>query len=110
MVGMNPTNDKGEVVPIRAVHARRSAGITDYEADWVALQQTMDDRGFPRAGRLNVPVRDPDALPRIAEILHGLANDITALHAQTGLTDYTKLFETFHKVRSSEARLRELTK
>lgn len=110
MVGMNPTNEKGEVIHIRAAQARKSAGITDYEADWVALQETMDQRGFPKAGRLNVPVRDPDALPRIAEILHALANDITALHSQSGLTDYSKLFETFHKVRSSETRLRELTK
>ena len=110
MVGMNPTTESGEIIPIRVEQAKRAAGVTHYEAEWIELQQKMDRYGLPRLARLELTIRDIEALPKIAETLHRLGNEITALYSQPDLTPFTKLFEMFDKIRSSQRRLRTLDK
>lgn len=108
MAGPDPFDTAGNVVPAKALAARRAAGVTDYEREHEALQKLLQSRAMPVSVRLSLPVRKPHVLADVADILHRLASDITAIQAAEGLNDYTRLVEVYYKARDAERRLREL--
>lgn len=108
MVGRKVTNDSGEIVPIRAIEARKAAGVTDYEKEWDALQEKLDGYGIPKVGRIDIPIREISNMPEVANVLHGLANDITAIYSKPDEGDFSKLLEIHHKIRFTLQKLKSL--
>jgi poly(3-hydroxybutyrate) depolymerase len=106
MVGPSPTDARGKIVPMAAAAARRKAGVTDYEDDHKRLLEKLKAYGIRKSTRLSIPLHEPTALPEIAEILHGLASDITALHNQTNISEFSRMFELHGLAVMAEIRIK----
>ena len=106
MVRMNPTDKTGKIVPMQAVQARSAAGVTNYQHEREQLLAKLKVYGIRKSTRLSIPLHEPTAMPELAEILHGLASDITALHNQTEITEFSRLLELNGLVVMAEFRIK----
>jgi hypothetical protein len=107
MAGPDPFDAKGRVIASLAIAARKSAGIPDYEADDLRLAKYLTDMAIKPTGRLSVPLRDPDCLPKLAEILQGFVFEILATHNEIR-DPALRLLKLGYRTRETERRLRLL--